>query len=82
MALFTLIWKPHCKQATSWEKANHITKDVKEICDKNGRQQRKDDPALQVKANAFLISMQHNIDSATETDLWPRVWTSEHNLGN
>ena len=68
-ALYTLIWKPRCKQTTTWEKNNHIIKDTKEVYDKTRKQQRKEDPVHQVHASAFFTSIQHTTDSATEADL-------------
>ena len=53
-ALYTLIWKPRCKQTTAWEKSNHITKDTKEVYDKTKKQQRKNNPIHQIQAKAFL----------------------------
>ena len=80
-ALYTLIWKPRCKQTTTWEKINHITKDTKEVYDKNRKQQRKEDPVHQTQASAFFTSIQHTTDSATEAGSRIRAWTNKHNIG-
>ena len=80
-ALYTLIWKPRCKQTTKWEKDNNITKDTKETYDRTRRQQRKLDPVHYDQAKLFIRSIQHTTDSAVETDLRIRAWTNEHNLG-
>ena len=72
-ALYTLIWKPRCKQTTAWEKSNHITKDTKEVYDKTKKQQRKNNPIHQIQAKAFFKSIQHITDSSLEQTFTPEL---------